>query len=174
MKKSVLILTLLLFYFSPQAQKMKDNNLSKRINEIEDRIALKNLVDTFSILADVKETQKQTLLFTDNATVETYINGQQVANLKGRKEIGDAFANFLKMFETVYHINGQQSVTINGDKASGISYCMVTLIAVENGKKMKTSIGIYYNDEFAREGGHWLIAKRKSIFTWQDKQELGQ
>ena len=59
MKKYVLVLSLLLFYFLPKAQTMKnDDNLKKRISEIEERIAIKNLVDTFSILADQKETQK--------------------------------------------------------------------------------------------------------------------
>jgi hypothetical protein len=39
-----------------------DNNLDIKIREIEDRIALKNLVDTFSILTDVKDVDKQVLL----------------------------------------------------------------------------------------------------------------
>jgi hypothetical protein len=174
MKTSLLALALLFFYCSPKAQTISGNNHNKRANEIEDRIALKNLVDTFSILADQKETQKQTLLFTEDASVETHSNGQLVTSLKGRKQIGDAFANFLKNFETVYHSNGQQTLTLNGDKASGISYCMVTLIGVESGKKMKTSMGVYYQDEYVRKGNQWLIAKRKSTSAWRDKQELGQ
>ena len=52
--------------------------------------------------------------------------------------------------------------------------CMVTLIGVEGGKKMKTSIGVYYQDEYVRENNRWLIAKRRSVFDWQDKRELGQ
>lgn len=47
---------------------------------------------------------------------------------------------YLKNLEAVYHFNGQQTETINGDKASRVSYCMVTLIDVENDKKMKTPI----------------------------------
>jgi hypothetical protein len=65
-------------------------------------------------------------------------------------------------------------VTINGDKATGFSYCMVTLIGVEGRKKMKTSIGVYYQDEYVRENGRWLIAKRRSVFDWEDRRELGQ
>ena len=30
---------------------------------------------------------------------------------------------------------------------------MVTLIGGEGGKKMKTSIGVYYQDEYVRENG---------------------
>lgn len=172
MKKILLLLTLSVSYFSLKAQTMK--SVETRISEIEDRIAIKNLVDTFSILADTKEIEKQVLLFTENATVQSTVNGQQGAALIGRKQIGDAFTAFLSMFETVYHINGQQTVTLNGNKASGVSYCTVTLIGVENGKKMKTSIGVFYNDEYVRENNHWLIEKRKSTFAWQEKKELVQ
>ena len=132
------------------------------------------MVDTFSILADKKDVKAQVQLFTANAMVETYVNGVSVTKLNGRKEMEDTFGAFLKNFEIVYHFNGQQTVTINGNKASGILYCMVTLIGIENGKKMKTSIGIFYEDEYVRENGKWLIAKRKSVFDWQDKRELGQ
>jgi hypothetical protein len=44
---------------------------------------------------------------------------------------------------------------------------MVTLIGIENGKKMKTSIGVYYQDEYVREDNRWFIAKRKSVFDWK-------
>jgi hypothetical protein len=175
MKKSILLLTLfLLFYASFEAQTMKnDNDLNKRIAEIEDKMALKELVDTFSILADKKDIKTQVLLFTEDATVETFVNGTSVTKLKGRKEMEDTFGAFLKNFETVYHFNGQQTVKIEGDKASGTSYCLVTLIGTENGKKMKTNIGVYYQDEYVCENNRWLIAKRTSVFDWQDKRELG-
>ena len=89
----------------------------------------------------------------------------------------------MKNFEVVYHTNGQQTVTIAGDKASGTSYCLVVLIGTENarpddpvgrGKKMKTTMGVYYYDQYVRENGKWLIAKRQSTFAWRDHAELGQ
>jgi hypothetical protein len=173
-EKSILLLTVfLLFCSSGEAQTMKTNeNLNNRIVEIEDRIALKELVDTFSTLSDKKEVRAQTQLFTANATVETYRGGVLAAKLTGRKAMEDAFGGFLKNFETVYHINGQQTVVLDGDKASGTSYCMVTLIGMENGKKMKTSIGVIYQDDYVRENKRWLIAKRVSNFHWEDKQEI--
>jgi SnoaL-like domain len=153
---------------------MTDNDLQQRIKEIEDRIAIKNIVDTFSILADQKDIRKQVLLFAEDGTVENFANGQPGTKLSGRKQIADAFAAFLSNFETVYHLNGQQTLTLQGDRASGISYCAVTLIGSQNGKKIKTSMGVYYHDDFARTGGHWLIAKRVSTFAWQNSQPLGQ
>lgn len=172
MKKLFALLTLSFFFYTSKAQNMKI--LATRIREIEDRIAIKNVVDTFSVLADQKDIKTQVLLFTENATVASNVNGQPGMTLTGRKQIGDAFTAYLNLFETVYHINGQQTVTLNGDKATGISYCTVTLIGTQDGKKMKNTMGVYYNDEFVKENGHWLIAKRTSNFTWQESVPYGQ
>ena len=174
MKKYFLALALLLVHLAPKAQTPKNKIQAMKIQEIEDRIAIKELVDTFSILADQKETDKQRYLFTEDGIVTSKINGQPGMILRGRKQLGDAFGAFLANFETVYHINGQLSLTLNGDKASGVSYCMVTLIGTENGKKMKTSMGVYYNDEYVRDNHRWLIAKRTSNFAWQEKRPLSE
>ena len=176
MTKSLSLLLLFLFVgHYAEAQNMKNNDVLKhRIGEIEDRLALKELVDTFSTLSDRKEVRAQTQLFTPNAIVETYRGGALVTKLTGRKEMEDAFGRFLNLFEIVYHINGQQTVTLNGDRATGVSYCMVTLVGTENGKKMITAIGVFYNDEYVRENKRWLISKRVSNFHWEEKRELRQ
>jgi uncharacterized protein (TIGR02246 family) len=174
MIKIVLALAFLLMPYSLGGQTMNDNDLGGRIRALEDRAALKALVDTFSNLADVKDVQAQTQLFTEDGTVQTYVGGQRVADLRGRAQMGEAFGAFLQNFETVYHFNGQQVVTIDGDTASGTSYCLVTLIGVEDGRRMKTTIGVIYNDVYVRENDRWLIARRRSDFNWQEKAELSQ
>lgn len=150
------------------------NQIQERTNELENVRALRELVDTFSILADQKDVQNQVLLFTENATVDSYIDGQLTSSLTGTKQIGEAFQNFLNLFETVYHMNGQHKVSISGNKAEGTLYCLVDLIASEDGKKIKNSSGVQYNDEYVYESGKWLIAKRTSTFVWQDRKELNQ
>ena len=147
---------------------MQDDTLPDRIAALEDKLALKELVDTFSILADQKDTQAQTLLFTEDALVESYVNGNLVSALRGRQQIGEAFAAYLSTFSTVYHHNGQQTVTVTGDSARGVSYCLVTLIGAQNDQKVTTTSGVIYQDEYVRRAGHWLIAKRTSTFSWQE------
>jgi len=169
MKKINLILILIVSFINLNAQNMNDSD--KRLQIIENKIAIKNLVDTFSVLADVKDIKNQVLLFTPNAIVQSERGGKITSEFKGREEIGKAFSNFLNLFEVVYHINGQQTVDLDGDKASGISYCTVTLIGNENGKKMKTTMGVIYHDEYVWEKGSWLISKRQSNFTWTQKTE---
>lgn len=173
MKKYILSIALLFSTICLMAQTTKPKtDLETRIKLIEDKMALKELVDTFSNLADQKDVAKQMDLFTDDATVASVFNSQAGAPLVGKKQIGDAFSSFLKNFEMVYHVNGQQTVTVNGDKASGVSYCMVTLVGMDNDKKMKTTMWIYYNDEYVRKDSKWLIANRKSNFIRREVEEV--
>ncbi len=79
------------------------------------------------------------------------------------------FERFLKDAQTVYHLNGQQTVTLNADTARGTCYCLITLIGMENGKKIKTTIGACYQDEYVREDNRWLVAKRVGTFEWEEK-----
>lgn len=166
MKKAFLFIFTLSIFFSSKAQ--------DRLQLIEDKLALKQLVDEFSNLADKKDIAAQVLLFTENAKVISVNNGQESPALVGRKQIGDAFAAYLSRFEVVYHINGQQTVDIKGDKATGIAYCAVTLIGIENGKRIKTDMGVSYNDEYIKINGKWLIANRRSNFAWRTSQPIGQ
>ncbi len=130
-------------------------------SQIEDQLALKKLVDTFSNLADLKDVKSQMNLFTDDAHVISKTNNQTFDS-KGKKEIEKAFADYLALFDIVYHLNGQQTVEIKGDHATGISYCFVTLI----GKGKKNQSGVRYNDTYVKKNGKWLIKKRESDFMY--------
>lgn len=85
------------------------------IQQLIERQALKDLVDTFSNLADEKRVTEQMPLFTEDAQVTTYIGGQLFADMKGRTEIEQVFSDFLANFHTVYHLNGQHTVTFTGE-----------------------------------------------------------
>ena len=137
--------------------------------QVEDQLALKRLVDTFSILADVKDVKGQLELFTDDAEVISKA-GDQVFTTKGKQQIGDAFSGFLALFEVVYHLNGQQTVDISGDTATGISYCHVTLIG--GGRKQQS--GVRYRDTYVKQDGRWLIKKRESDFMFTTNEEMKQ
>ena len=158
------------------------NNSTMNIQEISDRLALKDLVDTFSNLADTKEIDQQVQLFTEDAEVTSFRGTEMTSDLKGRKQLAERFKAFLDQFSTVYHINGQQTVKIEGDKATGIAYAQVALVSekkVDNSNKknvgdgIKKTIltqGVRYNDEYVRQDGRWLISKRTSHFEWAKEE----
>lgn len=142
------------------------------MSELRDRMELKELVDEFSVLADKKDVETQVLLFTEDATVDSYRGDTLVSSIKGRENLSQGFGNFLSLFDTVYHINGQQTVRIDGDRATGTAYCQVVLIGMQDGRRMMTTQGVIYDDEYVRQGGKWLIAKRTSHFVWTDAHEV--
>ncbi|MGP1516705.1 MAG: nuclear transport factor 2 family protein [Ottowia sp.] len=139
------------------------------LQQIQDRFALKHLVDHFSNLADVKDVDAQLPLFAEDAQVETYIKGELFANAQGRAEIGEVFKNYLAQFHTVYHLNGQQTVEFTGeDSAEGITYCQVALVAEKDGKDEMLTHYVRYSDSYARIGGEWLIQKRVANFMYSE------
>lgn len=161
---------LALFVASPASAQRAD--LAARIGRIEDEVALKRLVDTFSNLADRKDIDTQVTLFTEDATVDSWVDGKQASSLRGRAELAKAFSGFLAQFTTVYHMNGQQTVNIDGDAASGTSYCLVVLISQADGKTSRRTMGVRYDDRYVRQNGTWLIAARTSHFEWTAVEDL--
>lgn len=146
-------------------------SFEQRIVELEDRAALRNLVDTFATLSDTKEAELQGLLFTEDATVKTVFDGKVLSDLKGRKHIAEAFAIFLASVGQVFLQNGQQTVTINGNTAKGICYCQVTIITQQGTKKLIHMQGVRYKDEYVKLNGRWFIKSRYAEFLWRDTKE---
>ncbi len=149
------------------------NKSDDRLQIIEDKLAIKNVVDVFSNLADTKEIDKQVLLFTEDGVVQSYNNGQMSSNLKGRKELKDRFSAFLDNFQTVYHQNGQQTIDeLTSNSAKATSYCRVIMVGKKNGKQLKTTLYTIYKDEFVKQNGTWLIQKRISNFVRTEVEEV--
>jgi len=154
------------------AQKMEKQSIEQRIAAIEDKMAIKYVVDEFSNLADIKEIDRQVLLFTEDGTVTSISNGQPSTPLKGREQLKQAFSGFLSNFHTVYHQNGQQTINLKGDKAEAISYCRVILVGKQNDKEMKTTLYTIYKDSFVKDAGKWLIKERTSNFVHRELEEV--
>ena len=150
---------------------MDNKTIEQRLTAIEDKMAIKYVVDEFSNLADTKEIDKQVLLFTEDGEVESITNGQSNV-LKGRAQLKQAFSSFLANFHTVYHQNGQQTINLQGDKAEATNYCRVILVGKQNGKEMKTTLYTIYKDTFVKEAGKWLIKHRTSNFVHREVEEV--
>jgi ketosteroid isomerase-like protein len=154
------------------AQNKNNKSMEQRLAAIEDKMAIKYVVDEFSNLADTKEIDRQVLLFTGDGVVESISNGQPGNVLKGREQLNQAFSAFLSTFHTVYHQNGQQTINLQGDKAEATSYCRVILVGKQGDKEMKTTLYTIYKDSFVKENGKWLIKHRTSNFVHREVEEV--
>ncbi|UOO80902.1 nuclear transport factor 2 family protein [Uruburuella testudinis] len=141
--------------------------------QLIERQAIQDLVDTFSNLADEKRVDEQMPLFTENAQVTTYTGGRLSSDLHGRTEIGNAFRRFLSAFHTVYHLNGQLTVRFTGkNSAEGITYCAVKLVGEQAGRQVLHEHSVRYQDTYLKKDGKWLIAKRVSHFMISETRPL--
>lgn len=171
MKKLVTLLTVAAALLFSACDCNKETQM--KMEELMEKQALKELVDTFSNLADMRDTKTQSTLFTEDATMTSIVGGN-ASTLKGRDEIEKACAKFLSLFDTVYHSNGQQVVTVDGDRAKGVSYCTVMLIGKNaEGVRTQNLQGVRYEDEYQKIDGKWYIAKRTSHFEWSDVRPTG-
>lgn len=167
---SILLLTVITNFSN--AQKMDTKTLEKRLADIENKAAVKNVVDVFSNLADTKEIDKQVLLFTEDGIVESG-SAEQKMVLSGRKQLFDAFSGYLANFDIVYHQNGQQTIEeLTENTAKATSYCRVILVGKQDGKQMKTTLYTIYKDEFVKQNGTWLIKHRTSNFVHREVEEI--
>lgn len=171
--KSIAITTVFILSITQAfTQTMKTKTIEQRTATIEAKMAIKEVVDVFSNLADTKEIDKQVLLFTEDGVVESISNGQ--SNIfKGRQQLKEVFSNFLSNFHTVYHQNGQQIIEELKEKsAKTTSYCQVILIGEQDGKQIKTTLYAIYQDKFVKENDSWLIKHRTSNFVHREVEEV--
>lgn len=174
MKTITILATLMLTTVFSFAQQSNSGNMEKKIQAIEDKMAIREVFDIFSNLADTKEIDKQVLLFTEDGIVESG-SGDRKTTLSGRKQLFDAFSGYLANFSMVYHQNGQQTIDeLTNNTAKATSYCRVILVGEQNGKQMKTTMYVIYKDEFVKQNGKWLIKKRHSNFVRTEIEEVKQ
>ncbi|BDZ31560.1 nuclear transport factor 2 family protein [Lactiplantibacillus sp. WILCCON 0030] len=138
------------------------------LQEISDRLELKEVVDLFSNDADTKENDKQVQLFTTNGVVNIINDGKVTFTLHGRDEIFKAFSSSMDDYQSVFHMSGQQTVNFTDrTHATGTAYNYVVLVkANADGTTTTTQEGVRYEDRYEKVAGKWLIAERNSHFNW--------
>lgn len=146
-----------------------------RNEEMNARMELRELVDVFSNLADVKDAKSQGELFLPEGVLEFQMGMDgEVQKIEGRDALVQAFDATISPCKAVYHISGQQTLTFNEDvtEAEGTAYCQATLVNEEDGKDIITTNYVRYADVFAKVDGKWYIRRRRTTFLITDKHEL--
>lgn len=141
--------------------------------QVADRLAIRELVDAYAHLADRRDPQGQAALFTDDARVAVYDGEPDTTEpaqvLTGRNELATAFAS-LQNYDRTTHLNGQSTVTVDGDDATGETYCLAHHLWTEQGQRTLMVMSIRYHDTFVRQSGRWFFAERRLITDWVDRR----
>ena len=87
--------------------------------------------------------------------------------LQGRESLTPVFAD-LNRYEATMHFNGQSTVTLEGDRATGESYTIAHHVFTEEGLRKMMVAWLRYLDVFVKIDGSWYFAERKLILDWSE------
>jgi hypothetical protein len=136
--------------------------------EQADRLAIRELVDTYAHCADRRLAEQQKSLFTDDTHFVVYMNGQgsePTQVLDGRESLTPVFED-LNRYEATQHFNGQSTISLDGDRATGESYCIAHHLYTEDGDRKLMLAHLRYGDTFVKRDGGWLFAERNLYVDW--------
>jgi ketosteroid isomerase-like protein len=142
--------------------------------EAADRLAIRELIDAYAHCADRRDAEGQKALFTEDAHFVVYMNGEGTEptdDLHGREQLTPVFAA-LKQYEVTMHFNGQSTVTLGGDRATGDTYCIAHHVFSDGERKIMVAY-LRYLDTFVKQGGTWLFAERNLYLEFSDTRTLG-
>jgi hypothetical protein len=142
---------------------------------VADRMALQDLVAAYARGVDRRVFQSVAALFTEDGRLAIY-NGQpgteppQRERL-GREQIARAMTR-LEQYDVTTHILGQQSVAVDGDTATGETYCLAHHFSDVDGRRTNMVMSIRYLDTFVRLGNRWFIEERLLAVDWVEHRPV--
>jgi len=125
---------------------------------------LRNLIDDYAYLGDEKKISEVMDLFTPDLTYNVYMNGNLISSVSGREDMENNFNGHAAEVKTYFTLNGQHTVKINEETATGISFSQLKMIREADGKDILTDYSVKYEDYYIRRNGKWLIKDRIAHF----------
>jgi hypothetical protein len=144
------------------------------VSEAADRLAIRGLIDAYAFCADTRDAQGQKALFTDDTHFVVHMDGEgsePTDDLRGRDALTPVF-DALNAYEVTMHFNGQSTVTLDGDRATGEAYCLAHHVYAEDGERRLMIAAIRFQDAFARRDGSWRFAERRLYVRWTEIRAL--
>jgi len=142
--------------------------------EAADRLALRELFDAYAHCADRRDADGQKALFTDDTVFAVYMDGdgsEPSYVLRGREALTPVFDD-LNRYEATTHFNGQSTITMDGDRATGESYTIAHHLYSEDGSRKIMIASLRYLDTFTKIDGRWYFAERKLILDWSETRSM--
>jgi hypothetical protein len=143
--------------------------------EAADRLAIRELFDAYAHCADRRDAEGQKGLFTVDTRFAVYMSGPGTEPsyvLHGREALSPVFDD-LNRYQATMHFNGQSTVTLDGERATGDSYTIAHHVYTEDGTRKIMVAWLRYLDVFVKIEGGWYFAERELILEWSETRPLG-
>jgi hypothetical protein len=138
--------------------------------EAADRLAIRELFDAYAHCADRRDAEGQKALFTADTRFAVYMSGlgtEPTYVLEGREALTPVFAD-LNRYEATTHFNGQSTIVLNGERATGESYTIAHHLFTADDVRKIMIASLRYLDTFVKINGAWLFAERNLILDWSE------
>jgi hypothetical protein len=140
------------------------------VTESTDRLAIRELFDAYAHCADRRDAEGQKALFTVDTRFAVFMDGEGTEPtyvLEGREALTAVFAD-LNRYDVTTHFNGQSTVTIDGNRATGESYTIAHHVYTEDDRRKIMIASLRYLDTFVKLEGSWYFAERNLIVDWTE------
>ncbi|WP_247196531.1 nuclear transport factor 2 family protein [Streptomyces sp. GESEQ-35] len=88
--------------------------------------------------------------------------------MHGREALAPVFDN-LNTYKATTHFNGQSTLSLDGDRAGGETYCLAHHISFGTDAERTIMIAsIRYLDQFVKRSGDWFFAERRLLVDWTE------
>lgn len=143
------------------------------LDQVADRIAIRELFDAYAHCADRRDLEGQKALFTENARFAVHMDGPRSEPsyvLEGREALTPVFAD-LNRYDVTTHFNGQSTVRLDGDRATGESYTIAYHFYNEGDVRKVMIASLRYLDVFVKRDDIWYFAERDLIVDWSETRD---
>ena len=79
----------------------------------------------------------------------------------------------LNRYEATTHFNGQSTINLDGDRATGESYTIAHHLFTDDGERKIMIASLRYLDRFVKLEGAWYFEERKLILDWSENAPFG-
>jgi hypothetical protein len=138
--------------------------------EAANRLAIRELFDAYAHCADRRDADGQKALFTVDTRFAVFMDGEGTEPtyvLEGRESLTPVFAD-LNRYKATTHFNGQSTINLDGDRATGESYTIAHHLFAEDGERKIMIASLRYLDRFVKLEGAWYFEERKLILDWSE------
>jgi ketosteroid isomerase-like protein len=137
------------------------------VQDLLDRDALRRLVEAYASAVDHREVDEAAACFLPDGRL-TVGDG---APLEGRAAIVGALDR-LRRYEVTAHVLGHSNHSVDGDWATGESWCRAHHVYEEGGVRRDWVMAIRYLDRYVRGGDGWRIQDRHLVVDWLEDRPL--
>jgi ketosteroid isomerase-like protein len=140
-----------------------------------DRLAIRELIETYAHCADRRDAKGQMALFTADTHFVVYMNAKDPTpsmDLHSREALAPVFAD-LNQYAATTHFVGQSTIfTLEETRATGEAYTLAHHVTVDGAKRHLMLASLRYLDAFVKTDGVWLFAERQLYVDWQEHRDL--